>query len=91
MSCYTILSDNYLVVIKYLESSGLQIILLLVTLFKSLSIISILYCHWSHQPINLFTFANTTRKRSISLMWWMTRGCYVLSRLNRCKLVVMVD
>jgi phosphatidylserine synthase len=32
-------------------------------------------CHWSHQSIILFTFANTIRVWSIPLMWWVTRGC----------------
>jgi hypothetical protein len=54
-------------------------------------ILSILYCRWSHQSIILFIFANTTRNRSVPSMWWMMTGCFVLSRLSRCKLVVMVD
>ena len=54
-------------------------------------ILSILYCHCSHQSIILFIFANTTRIWSIPLMWWVTKGCQVLSRLSRSRLVMMVD
>jgi hypothetical protein len=88
-----ILSDNYLVVIKCygkLWSANHPFARHIVQ--TTVYILSILYCHWSHQSVILFIFANTTRNRSIPSMWWMTRGCYVLSRLvSSCKLVVMVD
>ena len=58
-----------------MESSGLPIILSLVTLFNHCLYSFYSLCHWSHQSIKFSIFANTTRNRSIPSMWWMTRGC----------------
>ena len=88
-----ILSDKYLVVIKCygkLWSANHPIARHVVQ--TTVYVLSIHYCHWSHQSMILFIFATTTMNRSIPSMWWMTRGCYVLSRrVSRSKLVVMVD
>ena len=62
-------SDKYLVVIKCygkLWSANHPIARHIVQ--TTVYILSILYCHWSHQSIILFIFANTNRNRSIPSM-----------------------
>ena len=52
MSCYAILADNYLVVIKYygkLSSANYPFDRHIVQQTTTVYILSIFYCHWSHQ------------------------------------------